>query len=515
MGREGIVAVPRELAAVTDLRESKEEGQRRSVPHVETEARTHLRAYLVASDALAIALAWSITLIPWPQSGRRTIVSVALVAVITLAGLWIINAQGLYRARNSAIRTLEMAGIVKSTLLLGILSWLGARAVHIPFGTKWLYGQPVVGTVATLGLLLVTRSTYRAWISAARRSGRYLRDVLLIGTNEEARELLRLLADHSDAGFRVVGVLGDRNLAVATGMGGLWCGSPKDAPRVLAARHATGVVVATGALPAHELNDIVRELQACGAHIQLSAGMDRVDYRRLRALPIAYQPLFYVEPPVMSRWKTVIKRVIDVVLSSVVLVITSPLLLTMALLIKLQDRGPVLFKQTRVGSNGRLFRLFKFRTMEVDAELRLSTLRSNNERSGPLFKMDDDPRVTRFGRFLRDSSLDELPQLFNVVRGEMSLVGPRPALPEEAEEFDEELLGRTKVRPGITGLWQVEARDNPSFAAYRRLDLYYVDNWSVGLDAVILVATVEQVLARLVTTVARRRRQVEPAGASR
>ena len=133
------------------------------------------------------------------------------------------------------------------------------------------------------------------------------------------------------------------------------------------------------------------------------------------------------------------------------------------------------------------------------------TLTERNERNGPLFKIDDDPRITAIGRFLRNSSLDELPQLINVLEGEMSLVGPRPALPSEVEKFDDELSNGMRVRPGITGLWQVEARDNPSFDAYRRLDLYYVDNWSVGLDGVIIVATVEHVIARFASSLTRRR----------
>ena len=180
-------------------------------------------------------------------------------------------------------------------------------------------------------------------------------------------------------------------------------------------------------------------------------------------------------------------------------------MLVIAALIKLNDRGPVLFKQTRVGTDGNLFKVYKFRTMVVDAEARLAALVASNERSGPLFKMDRDPRVTRVGRFLRASSLDELPQILNVLKGDMSLVGPRPALPSEVAAFDEELRDRTKVKPGITGLWQIEARDNPSFSAYRRLDLYYVENWSVSLDIVILFATIEHVITRFVTALLGRR----------
>ena len=172
--------------------------------------------------------------------------------------------------------------------------------------------------------------------------------------------------------------------------------------------------------------------------------------------------------------------------------------------IKVHDRGPVIFSQERVGRNGVPFRILKLRTMVTDAEQRLVDLRERNERSGPLFKLDHDPRVTPIGRLLRLTSLDELPQLWNVLRGEMSLVGPRPALPVEVASFDDELLERSRVLPGITGLWQVEARDNPSFDSYRRLDLFYVENWSITLDLVILLSTLETELVRVARGLTRR-----------
>jgi exopolysaccharide biosynthesis WecB/TagA/CpsF family protein len=162
-----------------------------------------------------------------------------------------------------------------------------------------------------------------------------------------------------------------------------------------------------------------------------------------------------------------------------------------------------LFRQRRIGKDGREFTVFKFRSMVVDAEARLAELVQHNERHGPLFKVDVDPRITRIGRFLRATSIDELPQLINVVRGEMTLVGPRPALADEVAQFDEELLRRLRVVPGVTGLWQVEARDNPSFDAYRSLDLFYVDNWSIGIDIAILVSTAAAVLARSVRALRR------------
>jgi exopolysaccharide biosynthesis polyprenyl glycosylphosphotransferase len=474
---------------------AREVGHPSSLPRAD---RTHLRAALIATDSLAIFTAWACTLLAWPASGRSHLVSLGLAIAFTIGGIAIINAHGLYLARNCAIRSFEMARIVRVSLLLGIAAWFGTRALHINFGTRWLYGQDTVGTFATMAFLLIGRSSYRAWITSARRAGLYSRNVLIIGANAEAAQLHDLFLDHPDMGFRVVGLLGDRDDAIEHGLGAEWCGLPGDALGVLTSRHATGVIVTSGALTSQELDPLAATLQAWGAHVHLSPGVRRVDYRRLRSVPLAYQPLLYLEPSALAGWQIALKRAIDLLFSVFALVLASPLLAVIAVAVKLQDRGPIFFRQRRVGRDGQLFDVYKFRTMVVDAEAQLAALQENNERTGPLFKMDDDPRVTKLGRWLRESSLDELPQLINVVKGEMSVVGPRPALPSEVEQFDDELLDRMRVRPGITGLWQVEARDNPSFAAYRRLDLYYVDNWSVGLDGVIIVATIEHVVARFI-----------------
>jgi lipopolysaccharide/colanic/teichoic acid biosynthesis glycosyltransferase len=177
------------------------------------------------------------------------------------------------------------------------------------------------------------------------------------------------------------------------------------------------------------------------------------------------------------------------VLASILLVMTAPVLAVAAVLIKAHDRGPVLFRQVRIGRGGEPFTLIKLRTMEVDAEARLADLWQRNERHGPLFKVSSDPRITPIGGFLRSAAIDELPQLFNVLAGQMSIVGPRPALPAETAKFDDELQRRHLVRPGVTGLWQVEANHKASFDEYRRLDLFYVDNWSVAMDLAVTIDT--------------------------
>jgi lipopolysaccharide/colanic/teichoic acid biosynthesis glycosyltransferase len=200
-----------------------------------------------------------------------------------------------------------------------------------------------------------------------------------------------------------------------------------------------------------------------------------------------------------------LKRAFDIAAAAVLLPLSAPVLLTAAIIIRLEDRGPVIYRHAVIGRYGVHTEVLKLRTMVPNAAEMLERVEAMNERKGgPLFKATNDPRVTRIGHLLRATSIDELPQLWDVLTGRMSLVGPRFAVPKEAAQFDEELQRRTAMRPGITGLWQTEARDNPSFSAYRRLDLLYVDNWSLGLDLVILVNTVHAVTVRAVTALLRR-----------
>ena len=463
--------------------------------------RNKLRLALVTSDLIALALGWMIPLLLLPYNHSRNGVHTAAVLVGGIViGLLIIRANELYLFRIATVRTVEMSRLFRSVVLLGVISYVLFRTLRVPLSWR----EALLACAASLIFLVIGRSIYRAWLTNARRQGRYLRDVLVIGTRGEGADLVDLMQCHPDLGFRVVGVAGDHEDAENYGLGDLWRTTAEDAPSLVGPGGIGGVVIAAGDLSHHVLNDLVRRLQQRHAHIHLSSGVRGIDYRRLRALPLAHEPLFYVEETGLRRSQLAIKRGIDLVGSALALVVLSPLVVLLALAVRLNDRGPVFFKQVRVGRNGKLFRCIKFRTMVVDAEAKLAELQKTNERNGPLFKMERDPRVTRVGKFLRDTSLDELPQLFNVFAGDMSLVGPRPALPDEVARFDEGLLARTRVRPGITGLWQVEARDNPSFSAYRRLDLFYVDNWSVTLDIVIMLATVEQVIARAVTMVFKR-----------
>ena len=453
----------------------------------------NLRHRLVTLDFAAVSIGWLLTFVVLTAEKRSDFENALLTIVAVGLSMWQLSANELYLARVSTVRSVELSRLVRTVAVV-----LGGMLIVLRlYNTGSTQIRDVLlGTVLSLLLLLIGRSVYRAYLDAQRRQGKFVREVLIIGTNHEAGELVELLSDHPETGYRVAGVVGSRMEALANNLNGLWRGVAEDAPAVIRGTAVNGVIIVVGALETNELNELVRELQSRRIHIHLSNGVRGINYRRLRAVPIAHEPLFYVEQVTLQRRQVMAKRALDIFGAAFGIIVASIPLAAIALAIKLGDKGPVFFRQVRVGQDGHHFKVLKFRTMVVDAEARLRELQETNERNGPLFKMERDPRVTKVGHFLRETSLDELPQLFNVLKGEMSLVGPRPALPSEVAQFDQRLLERTKVPPGLTGLWQVEARDNPSFSAYRRLDLFYVDNWSISLDFVILIATVEQVVVK-------------------
>jgi exopolysaccharide biosynthesis polyprenyl glycosylphosphotransferase len=456
----------------------------------------HLRTLLFGIDFAGALLAWAAVLVITSQgsftarTGRTIPIAAALSAVMVI----LMAAQKLYRARTCSMRAVEVAGVGRSAALCAVAAVALHKAVEAsPAGTA-----VVLGAVCSFGAVTYLRGVYASRLRAFRSRGLLARPVCVLGTNDEAQRLVQLLEGQPELGFRVVAVLGDpatweqRELNVPAMD---YSGDPAVVVHTL---RATGVIIAVTAVAAHDLDRIVRQLVTSGLHVQVSTGLTRVGHQRLQVSPLSHQVLFYVEPTGFAAWQLALKRTIDIVLTSMGLVLLAPLLAGAALAIKLDDGGPVFYRQTRVGRHGQHFEVLKLRTMVPNASAQLAALVGSNERHGPLFKLSDDPRVTRVGRVLRATSLDELPQLVNVLRGQMSLVGPRPALPSEVAQFDAELLERSKVPAGITGLWQVEARDNPSFDAYRRLDLFYVDNWSLTMDLAILATTLAVVAGRAV-----------------
>jgi exopolysaccharide biosynthesis polyprenyl glycosylphosphotransferase len=322
--------------------------------------------------------------------------------------------------------------------------------------------------------------------------------VLILGTGERARDLAATL-QHENRAVRVCGFLDDSpSEQDRAEVGALYLGK-LDRLAAVAAREHVGVVVY--GLPRRFLAE---ESSANALGVCEMLGIDLVlplDLFDLRAAQVVRRSIGGVPAIAFSvhgrhpRWKLAVKRAIDVVGALALLVLTAPLWMILAIAIKLDSPGPVLFVQPRCGRFGRTFPFLKFRTMVVDAEARKAELATQNEISGPVFKMRNDPRVTRVGRILRRTSLDELPQILNVLVGHMSLVGPRPPVPPEVERYEVDHRGRLGMRPGITGLWQVSGRNEIEFEEWVKLDREYIENWSLLRDLGILLATVPAVLS--------------------
>jgi exopolysaccharide biosynthesis polyprenyl glycosylphosphotransferase len=443
---------------------------------------------LVGIDLVSAALAWTLTFYlgaispfgHWDTFLHKAVAVTTVVLCTTILMAW----NKLYLRRVCTVRAFELAGLIRVALLTGLIAVGAAAIIRLHLSWEWAaFGAALMFLVDNSARVMFGR-----WLRARRAKGGFSRNVVLVGDNEEALHLYQLTQHHPEAGLRVVGVVSSQGSRPSDAFDVPWLGTIDDLPN--AVDRVNGVMVATSALSTTELNRAVRVLLEAEVSIQLSSGLSGISYQRLRPLPLARQPMFYVEPLRPSRTHLAAKRCLDVVIASTLLGLTAPSLAAAALAIKISDRrAPVLFSQERVGRGGRPFTLYKLRTMVPNAAARLEEVRSLNQRSGPLFKMAGDPRVTPIGRFLRQTSIDELPQLINVLRGDMSLVGPRPALASEVAKFDPAHLARQDVAPGLTGLWQVEARDNPSFYAYRRLDLFYVENWSLTLVLAIMLAT--------------------------
>ena len=455
-----------------------------------------LRALLVGSDSVGTFAAW-ILAFAVNGAGTATLRSARPLetsALITAGTLLLLSQFEMYRSRVCVVRTVEMARLAQVTVVpVLLLALLSKTASWSPPPRVDLLG----GTYSFL-FVAAMRSGYGSWLKTSRARGLYCRSVSILGANDDASALVKLLTDHPELGYRVAAVLGAPSDWVTPRAPIGFPSANADLPSAVRRTGAAGVMIAANAVDSKDLDDVVRQLTAAGLHVQISTGMSRIGQQRIRVNPLSGQLLFYVEARRLSSRQLILKRALDLSVACVLMLITAPVLLAAALAIKLDDRGPIFYRQERVGRNGTTFQVIKLRTMVPDACIQLASLSNLNERRGPLFKLNEDPRVTRVGRFLRGSSVDELPQLFNVLRGEMSLVGPRPALLAEDAQFDENLRERSSVLPGITGLWQVEARDNPSFDAYRRLDLFYVDNWTVVMDIMILFATCGVVLRRAV-----------------
>lgn len=352
--------------------------------------------------------------------------------------------------------------------------------------------------VGTVGLEAARFAARKRLHRARFRGAGWSRKVLVVGDTAHVLELVHTLHREPYAGYQVVGAcIPDALLApVPQRLGDVpVVGSFRGIPEAATAIGAdTVAVTASGELTATRLRRLGWQLEGTGVDLVVAPALTDVAGPRIHTRPVAGLPLIHVEAPEFRGGRKLVKGLVDRSVSLVALLLLLPLLVAIALAVKLDSRGPVLFRQVRVGQGGREFGVFKFRTMVVNADALLADLAVRNETDGLMFKMRDDPRVTRVGRLLRKWSLDELPQLANVLLGQMSLVGPRPPLPTEVARYDGDVARRLLVKPGMTGLWQVSGRSDLSWEDGIRLDLYYVENWSLAADLTILWKTFGAVL---------------------
>jgi len=357
--------------------------------------------------------------------------------------------------------------------------------------------------LAFLGLFLLFSSMARhavaVWFRRSAQSGKNVRVVLVAGAGASARAVAQRILDRPELGLKLRGFMslgdeGDEDLETMAKLGLECLGPVQTLPLLLDREVIDGVVFAGETRTLAGLEEIFLICEDLGVDSLVAANLfphliAQVELERLEDLPL----LRFTTVP-HNHFALFMKRILDVAASALGLLLVSPVLALIALLIKAGDRGPVFFVQERMGLNGRRFQCYKFRTMVVDAEKRLAEVQHLNEVDGPVFKIRRDPRVTGIGAMLRKSSLDELPQLWNVLRGDMSLVGPRPPIPSEVEKYERWQRRRLSMRPGITCLWQISGRSTLDFDTWMKLDLSYIDNWSFTLDLVILLKTIPAVL---------------------
>ena len=353
-------------------------------------------------------------------------------------------------------------------------------------------GYLLIVLVLTTALSLVGRFVLRKVLHRARRGGAYMHRVLALGHATAVTQMIQQLHRRSHHGLQIVGAclpasqLGDAAGAVDVPVFGALGAAANSAA---AAGADTVMVLSCPELDGPMLRRLAWELERDDIDLIVSSSLVDTAGDRITVRPVDGLPMMHIEHPRLSGGRRLIKSMFDVSVAALLLVLLAPLFLLLALIIKIDTGGPVFFRQTRVGRGGEMFRMYKFRTMHTDAEARVEAIRQQNEAAGVLFKIREDPRITRSGRRLRRYSLDELPQLMNVLLGEMSLVGPRPPLPSEVERYPHDMRRRLVVKPGMTGLWQVSGRSDLSWEDSIRLDLRYVENWSLTVDLVILMRT--------------------------
>jgi exopolysaccharide biosynthesis polyprenyl glycosylphosphotransferase len=455
---------------------------------------------LAVADALIGGIAAAV-----PASISDTLSGSNAVSELFLVGLLVwpatIALRRGYRRDRIGVGFDELRAVLRacSTVVVAVAVPVGFMAIPTGASTMYALLKLVVFSVPLAVVLsLAARFLARKALHHLQRNGRSLRHVVVVGSFAAAQQLTERIRREPYGGMKVVGVClptAELPRPVVDGIPVL--GNLNQVADVVHSLGCDAVAVTSDDATRYSyLRELAWSLEGAGVELLVDPGLVEVAGPRMHIRPLMGFPLVHVEEPNFTGWRRLVKRISDIVLTSIGLIVIAPVMLAIAAVIKLQDGGPVIFRQQRVGRGGELFTMLKFRSMVPDAEDRKIQLLPHNEGNGGLFKMREDPRITPFGRLLRDFSLDELPQLFNVLAGSMSLVGPRPHLASELALMPSEASRRSLVTPGLTGLWQVSGRSNMEGDDAIRLDLRYVENWSFTLDLLILWRTISAVLAK-------------------
>ena len=453
-----------------------------------------LRAAMMLADIAVTALlavALSEVMFDAAQGFWAARVSDPVFALGLFVSAWVLTLwlNGAYRLRARWSIASEIRLILHALIWFALLTFAFIYLVKMSDLSR-LY------MVVLLGLMLATtvliRTAMRLALQIARRRGQNLRNVLVLGTGMQGRMFAQKLSEHPEIGLNILGFLG----APVDDLPRRWSylGPVDELPNLIHREVVDEVAICLVTEDWALIESIAAMCEAEGKIVRMPVAMPRLSIATAHVEDLDGMPVVSMLTGPRSALELATKRVIDVVGAIAGLVILAPLFAGIALAIIATDGRPVLYRQERVGLHGRRFKVVKFRSMVTDAEQKLDALREHNEIKGHAFKMTADPRITKVGRFLRRSSLDELPQLWNVVRGEMSLVGPRPPLPTEVDAYDAWHRRRLSMKPGVTGLWQIEGRHEPEFDQWVEKDLEYIDKWSFWLDLKIIARTVPAVI---------------------
>ncbi len=457
---------------------------------------------LIASDVLLINLAlvvsyiiryeWQWFLAVDPAYNNSFSVYIPFAVVLTVLLLVTFKQEGVYNHRSSTSLFDTLYALV-SGVTTGILVMMAVTFFYCSF----FYSRLIFlyDGILILLFLSASRLTVAVVVARMRTRGVGVDRLLILGAGEVGRTVMRTVVARPELGYRILGFLDDNPEKGETDIGPFKAlGGLDKLPSVLSTEHVTEVIITLPWSFHRKILSLVAQCERAGVRARLVPDIFQLTLSRVDVDDLGGIPLIGLKPVTIRGGSLVIKRAMDLILGGLMFILGLPLMGLIALAIRLDSPGPVLFKQARVGQGGRVFQFYKFRSMRQGAEEEQERLRCMNEATGPLFKIKDDPRMTRVGRFLRRISLDELPQLYNILRGEMSLVGPRPAPPAEVAQYQEWQKQRLQAPQGMTGLWQVSGRSDLTFDEGCLLDIFYIENYSVALDIRILLRTPPKVL---------------------